>query len=265
MAAALEASGAGVVASFVMAGGVLTGKYDAGETGRAAGELDDPRFAAARERGQPPARARRRSSARARPRSRSRSRSPTRPSPPCCSARPRRRRSPRTSTALDVDPGDRRSGSWRSERVDLLEGSRRRRPGARRRAAARAARPRRRAAAADPCSGATARARRSRSDAGTRFLPGFASAAAAARRRGFTPVIRGAGGRAAAYDEGCLVFDEIMPAADSMAGIQARFAARPSARRDALRGARRRRPRRRGARRVLPGRVHRQRARADAS
>ena len=55
------------------------------------------------------------------------------------------------------------------------------------------------------------------------FLPGFASATDAARRRGYTPVIRGAGGRAAAYDEGCLVFDEIMPAADSMAGIQARF------------------------------------------
>jgi aryl-alcohol dehydrogenase-like predicted oxidoreductase len=52
MAAALDASGAGVVASFVMAGGVLTGKYDAGQTGRAAGEIDDPRFADARERGQ---------------------------------------------------------------------------------------------------------------------------------------------------------------------------------------------------------------------
>jgi octanoyl-[GcvH]:protein N-octanoyltransferase len=55
------------------------------------------------------------------------------------------------------------------------------------------------------------------------FLPGFASATDAARRRGYTPVIRGAGGRAAAYDEGCLVFDEIMPAPDSMGGIQARF------------------------------------------
>ena len=55
------------------------------------------------------------------------------------------------------------------------------------------------------------------------FLPGFAGAARAARRRGYTPVIRGAGGRAAAYDEGCLVLDEIVPAADSMAGIQARF------------------------------------------
>ena len=54
------------------------------------------------------------------------------------------------------------------------------------------------------------------------FLPGFATAAAAARRHGFTPVIRGAGGRAAAYDEGCLIFDEAMPADASQ--IRDRFA-----------------------------------------
>jgi octanoyl-[GcvH]:protein N-octanoyltransferase len=57
------------------------------------------------------------------------------------------------------------------------------------------------------------------------FLPGFPGAVAAARERAFTPVVRGAGGRAAAYDEGCLVFDLVMPAADSMTGIQARFSA----------------------------------------
>ncbi len=51
MTAALGASGAGVVASFVMAGGVLTGKYDAGQSGRAADELATPRVAQARERG----------------------------------------------------------------------------------------------------------------------------------------------------------------------------------------------------------------------
>jgi octanoyl-[GcvH]:protein N-octanoyltransferase len=56
------------------------------------------------------------------------------------------------------------------------------------------------------------------------FLPGFQRAAARARGRGFTPVIRTAGGRAAAYDEGCLIVDEIMPAADSMAEIRERFA-----------------------------------------
>jgi len=53
MSAALTASGAGVVASFVMAGGVLTGKYDRGDSGRAyrldaLAALDDPRDAAAR-------------------------------------------------------------------------------------------------------------------------------------------------------------------------------------------------------------------------
>ena len=51
MTDALAASGAGAVASFVLAGGVLTGKYDAGGTGRAAGELDARRLADARERG----------------------------------------------------------------------------------------------------------------------------------------------------------------------------------------------------------------------
>lgn len=56
------------------------------------------------------------------------------------------------------------------------------------------------------------------------FLPGFADAVDAARHRGFAPVVRGAGGRAAAYDEGCLVFDQIMPSEDSMTGIQTRFA-----------------------------------------
>lgn len=54
------------------------------------------------------------------------------------------------------------------------------------------------------------------------FLPGFAAAAAATRRHGFSPVIRGAGGRAAAYDEGCLIFDEAMPADASQ--IRERFA-----------------------------------------
>jgi lipoate-protein ligase A len=55
------------------------------------------------------------------------------------------------------------------------------------------------------------------------FLPGFATAAATARRHGFTPVIRGAGGRAAAYGEGSLIIDEVMPADGSQ--IRERFAA----------------------------------------
>jgi len=43
----LASSGIGVVASFSLAGGVLTGKYrSAGATGRAAGQLGEPRYAA---------------------------------------------------------------------------------------------------------------------------------------------------------------------------------------------------------------------------
>jgi aryl-alcohol dehydrogenase-like predicted oxidoreductase len=48
MTRALDASGAGLIASFCLAGGVLTGKYRSGPaSGRAAGTLDDPRLAAA--------------------------------------------------------------------------------------------------------------------------------------------------------------------------------------------------------------------------
>ena len=48
MTQALGASGAGLIASFCLAGGVLTGKYRSGPaSGRAAGTLDDPRVAAA--------------------------------------------------------------------------------------------------------------------------------------------------------------------------------------------------------------------------
>lgn len=67
------------------------------------------------------------------------------------------------------------------------------------------------------------------------FLPGFAAAARAARDHGFAPVIRAPGGRAAAYDEGCLIVEEIMPAADSLAGIQERFAREAERYADALR------------------------------
>src|SRR4051812_27299847 len=48
MVDAMAAAGASVVASFVLAGGVLSGKYASGPTkGRAAGTLDDPRVASA--------------------------------------------------------------------------------------------------------------------------------------------------------------------------------------------------------------------------
>lgn len=56
------------------------------------------------------------------------------------------------------------------------------------------------------------------------FLLGFARAAAAARRHGFEPVFRAAGGRAAAYDEGCMVLEEIMLEPDSMRSVSERFA-----------------------------------------
>jgi aryl-alcohol dehydrogenase-like predicted oxidoreductase len=48
---ALQASGAGVVASFALCGGVLTGKYDDGGSGRAAAVIDAPWVAGPRARG----------------------------------------------------------------------------------------------------------------------------------------------------------------------------------------------------------------------
>ena len=66
------------------------------------------------------------------------------------------------------------------------------------------------------------------------FLPGFERAAAAAVSAGFTPAIRSAGGRAAAYHEDCLVIDEIVPARDAMADVDARFAAEAESQAQAL-------------------------------
>ena len=54
-------------------------------------------------------------------------------------------------------------------------------------------------------------------------LPGFEAAARACRRLGFEPLVRRAGGRAAAYHEGTLVVDHIEPDADAVAGTKARF------------------------------------------
>lgn len=56
-------------------------------------------------------------------------------------------------------------------------------------------------------------------------LDGFPGASAASRTHGFEPLIRRAGGRAAAYHAGCLVVDHIEPASDAVAGTRARFAA----------------------------------------
>jgi octanoyl-[GcvH]:protein N-octanoyltransferase len=54
--------------------------------------------------------------------------------------------------------------------------------------------------------------------------PGFAAAARAARDDGFEPVLRGPGGRAAAYHEASLVVELAMADADPVTGVQARFA-----------------------------------------
>lgn len=56
-------------------------------------------------------------------------------------------------------------------------------------------------------------------------LPGFGDAAEACRRQGFEPLVRKAGGRAAAYHGGCLVLDHVEPGGDGAAGSRARFAA----------------------------------------
>ena len=54
-------------------------------------------------------------------------------------------------------------------------------------------------------------------------LPGFEAAARACREQGFEPLVRKAGGRAAAYHEGTLVIDHLEPHADAIAGAKARF------------------------------------------
>ncbi len=56
-------------------------------------------------------------------------------------------------------------------------------------------------------------------------LDGFRRAETASRAHGFEPLIRRAGGRAAAYHAGCLVVDHIEPAADAVARTRGRFAA----------------------------------------
>lgn len=55
-------------------------------------------------------------------------------------------------------------------------------------------------------------------------LPGFDAAAQACRDLGFEPLVRKAGGRAAAYHPGSLVIDHLEPDADAIAGAKARFA-----------------------------------------
>jgi octanoyl-[GcvH]:protein N-octanoyltransferase len=53
--------------------------------------------------------------------------------------------------------------------------------------------------------------------------PGFRRAGAAAREHGLEPVVRLAGGHAAAYDEDSLIYEEITPQLDVTAGLHERF------------------------------------------
>jgi octanoyl-[GcvH]:protein N-octanoyltransferase len=68
------------------------------------------------------------------------------------------------------------------------------------------------------------------------LLPGFAAASGAARRRGYTPVVRSAGGHAAVYDEDCLVVEHVTHEDDVTAGLQERFEAQSALLRGALAG-----------------------------
>jgi octanoyl-[GcvH]:protein N-octanoyltransferase len=53
--------------------------------------------------------------------------------------------------------------------------------------------------------------------------PGFAQAGVAAREHGFEPIVRLAGGHAAAYHESSLIYEEITPELDVTAGLHERF------------------------------------------
>jgi octanoyl-[GcvH]:protein N-octanoyltransferase len=55
--------------------------------------------------------------------------------------------------------------------------------------------------------------------------PRFRAAAAAARRHGFSPVIRAPGGHAAAYDGGSLCVEQVVAEAQAISGLQDRFRA----------------------------------------
>lgn len=68
-------------------------------------------------------------------------------------------------------------------------------------------------------------------------LPGFEAAAQACRELGFEPLVRKAGGRAAAYHEGTLIVDHVEPHADAIAGAKGRFAFFGGMLADALRSA----------------------------
>jgi octanoyl-[GcvH]:protein N-octanoyltransferase len=55
-------------------------------------------------------------------------------------------------------------------------------------------------------------------------LPGFPEAAELCRQQGFEPLVRKAGGRAAAYHRGCLIVDHVEPQPDAIRAARQRFA-----------------------------------------
>ena len=69
-----------------------------------------------------------------------------------------------------------------------------------------------------------------------RFRPGFPEASAVARRLGFTPLLRDAGGLAAPYDDQSVVIDRFSAEHDITGGVRERFDAMAAAVADVLRG-----------------------------
>ena len=107
--------------------------------------------------------------------------------------------------------------------------------------------------------------RRSRSAASTRCGPGFAAAVAAAREHGFEPVLRAPGGHAVAYHDGMPGDRRGDPGARPDRGPAGPLRPVGRAARRGAPHARRRRPRGARGRRVLPRRLHGQRARRGSS
>jgi octanoyl-[GcvH]:protein N-octanoyltransferase len=66
--------------------------------------------------------------------------------------------------------------------------------------------------------------------------PGFAAAGTAAREHGYEPVVRLAGGHAAAYHELALIYEEITPERDVTSGLHERFRDGAAVLADALAG-----------------------------
>jgi octanoyl-[GcvH]:protein N-octanoyltransferase len=66
--------------------------------------------------------------------------------------------------------------------------------------------------------------------------PGYPAAVAAARARGFAPVLRQPGGHAAAYDHGAVCLDIVRPEPDALPALQERFAEAAELIAGALRG-----------------------------